>query len=674
MRMRFVLRFALAIALASGFVVTPGHAQTTTHGMTIPAGHPRIWYNPARLAAARAWFNANPFTASGRAGHDFQREQATQCLLGQNATVCNAAVAWAMSVTLPTTGVACDECRWEGEAAILTFDWAYNFFTPAQRTTFINNWNNWLAAWRDAAWGGNRFHAYNGMPKYGNNYYWGYLRNEALWGIATAGENPQANAFLTDALTTRWTEEFVPAATTLSPQHNSHVGGVLPEGDQYGIYMAAYAGIPFLTGSLHGRNLFGETNFHTEAVFNIIYSTTLAPTTHGQNEAGYEVFPFNDSQYWRNGDSATLPHYIDFMGTMISAMPQTGMARWAQRWLNLDTSSVRSPHIQSTLPAVSPLAFTSLPLDYYMPGIGFFYGKNSWNPNATAFLWMMGQHGVIPGVDATTVGHRHDEIGSFQIWRNGRWLTRNDSSYSDGNVAGGDPAGLLGANTIMINGNNIRYNEGQWTVRRAETRPQYAYANTDFTSVYGGIASTVQREYVFVRSLETTVIFDRINTPGSTTKTWLAHFETNPTLQDANHVNAVNGSEALRVTTLVPANPVRRVVAEGGAVGQYRLEIDTTGTQSYFLTALQAKSASGEALNPTVVDTGGSYQVTLNGTVTITFDKGASSSGGSITISGATTPFRSDVQPISVTAAAGPSWQGAQAVTVPAAPLNLSVN
>jgi hypothetical protein len=60
--------------------------------------------------------------------------------------------------------------------------------------------------------------------------------------------------------------------------------------------------------------------------------------------------------------------------------------------------------------------------------------------------------------------------------------------------------------------------------------------------------------------------------------------------------------------------------------------------------------------------------------VTITFDKGASSSGGSITISGATTPFRSDVQPISVTAAAGPSWQGAQAVTVPAAPLNLSVN
>jgi hypothetical protein len=389
------------------------------------------------------------------------------------------------------------------------------------------------------------------------------------------------------------------------------------------------------------------------------------------NPPGYEVYPFNDSDYWRNGNTATLPHYLDFMGTMITANPLTNMARWAQQWLNLKTNSIRSPHITSTMPTVSPLAFNSLPLDYFVPGMGFFYGKNAWSAGATAFLWMMGQHGETPPSDASTIGHRHDEIGSFQIWRNGRWLTRNDTSYGE-SVTGGDPAGLLGSNTLMINGQNIRYNDGQWTVRRLESKPEYSYANTDYTSVYRGVASTVQREYVFVRSLETTVVFDRINTSASTTKTWLAHFENNPTLQDANHVNHVNGTEALRVTTLVPANPARRVVAEGGGIGQYRLEIDTTGTQSYFLTAMQAKSATGTELNPTVVDAGTSYQVTLNGSVTITFNKGASSSGGSITISGVTSPFRNDVQALSVTPA-GPVWSGGSTTTAPAAPRNLRI-
>lgn len=673
MRLRHFLRRVLPVAIIYGSVAVPGYAQTTTHGMTIPSGHPRIWYNAQRLAAARAWYAANPFTASDFANHDFHREQATQCLLGQNASVCNAAVAWAMSLSLPTGGVACDECRWDGEAAILTFDWAYNFFTPQQRTTFLNNWNNWLGHWRDESWGGNRFNAYENVPMYGNNYYWGYLRNGVLWGIATAGENPQADTFLTDALTTRFTQEFVPAAASLNPTYTtSHLGGALPEGDHYGIYMAEYPTIPFLSASLYGRDPFSETNYYTEAVFNIIYSTTLAPTPNGNSSPGYEVYPFNDSDVWRDGNTATSLHYLDFMGSMISMRPTTNMAGWAQRWLNLDTGSVRSPHITSTFPSVSPLAFNSLPLDYFVPGMGFFYGKNSWNPSATAFLWMMGQHGITQGGDASTVGHRHDEIGSFQIWRNGRWLARNDTSYGE-SVTGGDPSGLIGANTIMINGNSQRYNEGLWTVRRLESKPEYSYGNTEFTSVYGSTASMVQREYVFVRSLETTVIFDRINTPASTTKTWLAHFEKSPTLQDATHVNAVNGTEALRVTTLVPANPVRRVVAEGGSIGQHRLEIDTTGTQSYFLHTLQAKSAAGAELNPTVVDTGTAYQVTLNGTVMITFQKGASSSGGSITISGTTTPFRNDVQQLTVTTA-GPAWTGGQAVIIPAAPTNLQAN
>lgn len=47
-------------------------------------------------------------------------------------------------------------------------------------------------------------------------------------------------------------------------------------------------------------------------------------------------------------------------------------------------------------------------------------------------------------------------------------------------------------------------------------------------------------------------------------------------------VTAINGPQALRVTTLVPASPTYRpVVAEGGPVGQYRLEVETSGATQF---------------------------------------------------------------------------------------------
>ena len=74
-----------------------------------------------------------------------------------------------------------------------------------------------------------------------------------------------------------------------------------------------------------------------------------------------------------------------------------------------------------------------------------------------------------------------------------------------------------------------------------------------------------------------------------------------------------NGKQALRLTTLVPPAPSYRVVAEGGAVGQYRLEVDTRGPeQSYFLHVLQGREANGEDLEAAVTETGAAYTVTLS--------------------------------------------------------------
>jgi hypothetical protein len=101
------------------------------------------------------------------------------------------------------------------------------------------------------------------------------------------------------------------------------------------------------------------------------------------------------------------------------------------------------------------------------------------------------------------------------------------------------------------------------------------------------------------------------------------------------------------------------VVDEGShGNSQFRIEVDTTpGTsQSYMLHVLQARDAAGSVLAPSVMDNGASYTVTLDATTSITFEKGMTSSGGSITVSGVPTSFRADVQSMSVTAA-GPEWE-----------------
>jgi hypothetical protein len=96
----------------------------------------------------------------------------------------------------------------------------------------------------------------------------------------------------------------------------------------------------------------------------------------------------------------------------------------------------------------------------------------------------------------------------------------------------------------------------------------------------------------------------------------------------------------------------------GQGACQYRLEINDNspiGAQSYFLVAIQGLNAGGSALAPSVQDNGTSWTVVLDANHRATLNKGMSSAGGSVTINGATTNLRSDVQPMTITDN-GPSW------------------
>jgi hypothetical protein len=285
------------------------------------------------------------------------------------------------------------------------------------------------------------------------------------------------------------------------------------------------------------------------------------------------------------------------------------------------------------------------------------------------------------------VGHAHLDYGNWQMWRTGRWLSRESTGYSDTIVGFGGrgtatTTDTIAHNSLLVNGFGVGPGErnGSPTVTRLESRVEYSFAAVDLSPTYrnnfccsnhperdNSAVEHVEREYVFIRRLETMVIFDRIHVndtggilANNIVKTFVAHFEQAPKLDDANHVTALNGPQALRLTTLIPPKPRYQVVPEGG-VGQFRLEINDSGSaQSYFLHVLQARDASRPNLIVSVDQNEKSSTVTLRDStqepVTLIFNKGMTSSGGSITVGGREIPLYPHVQDVAVTDE-GPVWK-----------------
>lgn len=650
-------------AASSGDAAAPpdllpvGPVLTVTHGMSLPTDHPRLWFTPDRLARARAWYTTHPFTPPNNedtaAGYG---DVALHGLLTDNATgSCDDAITWALSRlddVHDTGGVACDPCRWTGEQLILVYDWCYSYLTAPQRASFRTALNAGLSAWSMNDWGG------PGM--YMNNYYWGYLRNELEWAITSYEDNMTwAESMLDFVFTDRLADAFNPSTM---PGGNSR-GGVACEGSEYGPVVAQYPLIPFYTAGIYGRDVYQETDYWREFVYALIYATTPAPTTiPGVTGTGYTVFPFSDDEAWNERFQAQTHYYPDFMTAIASYWPANNVGRHARQWANM-VNVQPWRFVQAVDVPTPPLAFTGLPLDFYASGPRYFYVRDAWGADATVLMLQLGD---APG---DTIGHQHGDYGTFQIWRDGRYVSRETVAYSGD--SGTDIAGYNGGatvdgalsiahNSVLINGLNPgpQYSGPDAIVERLESQPGYAFAVVDLVPPSTRMQSW-RREFVFVRSLKTLVVLDRLQTAAAdATKTFLNHCETNPTLTGNDRATCTVGTESLVMTTLLPSQRAYRVVDEGaGASQQYRIEVDTTpGTsQSYILNVLQAKDAAAAALTPTVSETSTSIDVTLDGTTSIAFAKGMASTGGAITQGATTTNFRSTVQTMSVTLD-GPVW------------------
>lgn len=601
---------------------TPGSGGSV-FGMTIPTDHPRILFDGAHLAKAKAWWSAHTPTVKS----DDYLGLAMQGLLADDAASCASAITWAkaQSAGMRTDGTACDDCRWDGENIILVYDWCFSHLDAASKSALEASTDAWIDHWRTQSWGG--------VPMHENNYYWGYLRNELEWATTRQTDDPTlATTLYHDAFDVRLASDFFPATGV--------VGGLGQEGAQYGRYILYYMSVPLVMTADLGRNLICESDYFLSGIYAYVYETTPAAASDGQ----FEVFTWNDNDAYAPS-SAVDSDVADFMTVAAQSWPTSPAGGHARQWMKT-VGADADLHLQAIddgAPAATP--FDALPLDYFAAGPRYLFSRSSWDSNATALMFELGSE--------DGVGHDHLDFGSFQIVRGGHWLSRESVGYGGSGI---DLVGLGGSGTsdvrepvahnVVASGGALPDDESASpVVTRLESQPGYVFASVDLTSAFSG-SKHVVRDMIFVRDLETLVVYDR----GA--DTFLAHCETAPVISGPKSTCTV-GTDAL-VTTALLGSPTLHDVVEGSPSGQHRVEIVTSG--GTMLTVLQAKDASAAALSPSVSDTGSQHVLTLDATHSITFTKGASSTGGSIMLGGATTPVRADVQSMIVDAA-GPVWK-----------------
>jgi hypothetical protein len=650
-------------------------ARLAVHGMQLPVKHPRLFWTPERKKRATEWLGKHPLSPKP---DDYVMQAFVYAMGGAD---CSRAIDWALAVDMSGAGksVACDRCRWDGEAAILVFDWCYGDMSASQRKTFADRVGAWLAAWSKEGWGGT---SRTDLTFEQNNYFWGYWRNEIEFAITTYPENRTvADELFSDALDTRWKNAFLPTTKTTSK------GGVAQEGSQYGNYLLGYPVIPFQTAAAAGRDMWSESGFFREAVFYLVYTTLYAPTVSKYSQTGLSIFPFSEDEFFERGGEAQTPTFGDFMLAAAERWSTTNVGRYARQWLATVKPKL-SPWQEAADPGGDARDLALLPLDYYASGPQYLWAHSSapFASSTSVFVQMGGP---------TSSAHYNRDPGAFQIWRGGRWLSRQTVGYANDIAAYGaqppvDTQDAVGHNSLLVEGRGVigAYPGGTRSmpiVRRLESDPAFTYADVDLTPVHrtknageqydNPMVEHIEREYLFVRSLETLIVFDRIETDtASRKKTFLLHAETKPVVEDAKHVLITNGPQALRMTTLVPAAVTHHVVDENvdaagkpiknRGVGQFRIEVEAGGAataarDSYILTVLQAKDAAAQPLSPTIIEQGGAFVVTLDPSTQVTFEKGKTSTGGKIRVkngAGNGKSLRSNVQLIEVTDD-GPSWR-----------------
>jgi hypothetical protein len=620
--------------------------------LDLPAAHPRLWYgNGVRLAQARTYFQNTPFTPAGSDLTRLNQQRALRGLMTQSDADCDLAVAYLAGWVV--TGNFRDALRQQGDALIQIYDWCHHRLSPAQTAALVTRWNGYLDT--------DNSDAFANQGAEANNYFWGRVANNLAWGIASHGDNPRAQEYIDNALDLRldtwfadWYQDF-------------GRGGVFAEGGDYGSVMLSYPVIPFASAADFGYDPYLRTPFFREAIYALVYGTTPGPTAiTGEFSGGHLLFPFNDDESFRDGGVINARTYLgDFARWMGVRDAGSGNATHMRAWLA--ATGAGTQWLFDALGGSGNAAdLATLPLDYYAPGAQVMDLRNRHDAEAMQVHLQLGTPGGIE--------HRHRDAGSFQIWRQGRWLTRESVGYAE-SLAGFAGAGAVdtehhlahnglqfqgrttarwvGSGPVVIPTGEDRGDQpdGLPAVVRLQHHPDFGFVAADYQDAYRNTngrrvdwpyADRALREFLFVRPLQVLLILDRMRASSDSqlgfygtddwvertdplalripaaqvTRTFVMHFETAP-VTAAGSVTATVGDQAVDLRTLLPAAPAYRVVNEDAAgnpaAGQYRLELDSSGSvENYFLHVITGRDLDEAPVGAVLTDLGDRWSIALS--------------------------------------------------------------
>jgi hypothetical protein len=608
---------------------------------TYPTQHPRIYVekNRARLKAA---LDANTLAASrfrstvdgwvaGTHVYGFQAWNAA--LLGQltgDPKYCTRAVA---AVDAQVAGdeakiaagqqpdVAANSYLHVGDLlgdVALVYDWCFSALSESQKSRWIAYMNQTLFnLWnpKQAKWGSRP------LPWLGwavddplNNYFYSFLRATALAGLATKGDNAQADEWITQFRVRKVLGELVSKF-----DKNLRGGGSL-EGSAYCVSMRGLWNLYDMWFATTGEKLQAKTKHARQSLRWFMHR--VVPTLD-------RIAPTGDQP--RDMTAAFFDYHRQYLQELVQLYPHDPVAARAKTLLaGTNLPQMARPEMLVYAFLYDIAGVTAAPLDkmgkaYYASGIGQVYARSSWDRSATWLNFTAGPY---------QEDHAHQDQGSLLLYKDG-WLAYDgviDSANGIIQETGSHSLVRIDRGGAPIK-QKLHTNSKMVAVRAGQG---WFYAAGDVTAAYGGdpAVSKVQRELVFLEP-NTVVVYDRVVTSGDTTQTWQLATPVSPVI--AGTTATIKGAHALQVQRLVPASGATSTAYSLATTkdyrGGFRLDTKLAGGDRRYLHVLSIDGAIATA--SATSDSAVTVKLKTGQTATIEFAH--DDIGATLTYGGATT-------------------------------------
>lgn len=503
---------------------------------------------------------------------------------------------------------------------MMVLDFCYDEMSATQRSRFIAYanqavWNVWHP---DAAVWGGASHPWNGWAtdNPSNNYYYSFLKATLLLGLASKGENPDADQWIDKFRKEKIGAELVPTF------EKDLVGGGSREGTGYGVAMKGLFWLYEVWQASTGENIANLTPHSRESMAYLVHSTV--PTLD-------RVAPLGDHS--RDSTAALFDYHREYGAALAWLHRDDPLAKPLATWLR-DCSVPKMDQgfefVYDAIyrnPNLTEEPLSKLRTTYFAPGTGHLFARSDWGEDATFVGFVMGPY---------TESHAHHDQLSFLIY-DGEWLAYDANIESHSGLS----QSVRAHNLVRLekSGKALEQSDGHASVVLAlHDEAEFLYAAADATPVYTSAGVTrVEREIVYLKP-STLVVYDRVDAGSGANYVWQLTTPLTPALSGT-HATA----GALDVFGVVPASGAFSVVDMPSEDSDYqagnRLERHVAADGASQL--LHVLSVGGAVASVSAANQGNDDGVSIafanGGSATVRFHR--TTTGGTLTSSGAAGTF-----------------------------------